>query len=249
LRPAATQGTDYRVIAVSDPPASGSAGYAFSISDTTKNFGLATETTSDTDYYLSKNAKKDAGDTFLSDRGLVGLAKHEANSGGLNLHVPDPIASGSYYVIACADANNAIAELNENNNCRASAAKIAISKPDYRITSLSNPPATGNPGTTFAIFDTNFNAGGSTSTTTYTNYYLSTDATKDGGDTILGGRGLFGLDNGASNSGGLNAHVPADMASGTYFALACADETSALAETNENNNRKKSATKIVISPA
>lgn len=240
-------GPDYKVTAVSDPPAVGGPGSTFSIFDTTKNAGAATETESGTNYYLSLNDRKDASDVILGGRGLFGLGKHEVSEGGLNAHVPADIAPGKYHVIACADDSNNIVESNEANNCRKSPDKIALSNPDYTITSLSNPPATGAPEATFSIFDTTLNSGGPTSIETGTNYYLSTDRKKDASDVILGGRGLFGLATGESSSGGLNAHVPVDIASGTYFVIACADDSNNVAEANENNNCAHSATRIVIS--
>jgi subtilase family serine protease len=38
------------------------------------------------------------------------------------------VPAGSYYVLACADANRYIAESNENNNCAASA-PLQVSTP------------------------------------------------------------------------------------------------------------------------
>jgi subtilase family serine protease len=148
-------------------------------------------------------------------------------------------------VIACADDGNILAESDETNNCRRSDTKIKIFDADYTVTSVSNPPATGAPGDTFPILDTTTNSGASSSTTTATNFYLSLDKQQDGGDVVLGGRGLLGLASGASSSGGLNAHIP-DMPSGKYYAIACADASNLIPESSETNNCTRAATKIKI---
>ncbi len=245
----AAVGPDYKVTAVSDPPAAGGPGSTFSIFDTTKNAGDATETESVTNYYLSLNDRKDAGDVLVVGRELLGLGRHEVSDGGVNVTVPADIAPGKYRILVCAEDSDNIVESNEANNCRKSHVMIRLTNPDYTITSLSNPPATAAPDATFSIFDTTLNSGGPTSIETGTNYYLSTDRKKDAADVILGGRGLLGLATGESSDGGLNAHVPADIASGTYYVVACADDSNNVVEASETNNCAHSATKIVISPA
>jgi subtilase family serine protease len=238
---------DYRVIAVSNPPATGGPGTSFGIFDTTKNFGEPAEDTTATNLYISANGTRDGDDILLAGRGMVGLGDHEKNSGGVNAHLPDPIAKGTYYVFACADGTGALAESREDNNCHRSATKIAISNPDYQVTNVTDPPANGAPGTIFGVFDTTKNFGGPTDITSVTNLYLSRDEHFDGSDLLMAGRGLLGLAKGAENTGGVNAHVPDEIADGRYYVIACADAASNLiAESNEGNNCRRSANKMRI---
>jgi len=52
------------------------------------------------------------------------------------------------------------------------------------------------------------------------------------------------LDLGATSSGTVTVTVSAGTASGTYFLLACADDTLVVKETNESNNCKASAMQV-----
>jgi subtilase family serine protease len=54
---------------------------------------------------------------------------------------------------------------------------------------------------------------------------------------------------GASSSGSVTATIPASTAVGVYFVLACADDTGAVPETNENNNCRASAGTVQVTPA
>src|SRR5262249_51833341 len=80
-----------------------------------------------------------------------------------------------------------------------------------------------------------------------TRYYFSPDKLKDSGDTLLSGnRGVPLLVPGATNSGGRIVTVPTNTPLGTYFLLACADDTKVVIETNENNNCVASQTSVVV---
>ena len=60
---------------------------------------------------------------------------------------------------------------------------------------------------------------------------------KSAGDTLLtGSRAVPALAAGASHSGTVTVTIPAATPLNTYFLLACADDLSAVAETNEGNN-------------
>ena len=229
---------DYVITSVSNPPATAAPGDSFGEFDTVKNQGTADGGVSSQDlFYLSTDTTVDGTDTVLGGRGILPLAPGASSSGGLNAHIPPGMATGSYYVIICADGSNSIAELDETNNCAASASKITITLPDYRVTALTEPPADGQRGMAFGVTDTTKNvAAVGTATTTFTYYYFSKNTKLDAGDVNFGGRGLFGLAAHASNTGGLSAHVPSDLAPGSYYMLACADAAAALTESNENNN-------------
>src|SRR5206468_1907433 len=51
----------------------------------------------------------------------------------------------------------------------------------------------------------------------------------------------------ATSSGTVTVTVSAGTAGGTYFLLACADDTLVVPETNESNNCKASATQVTVS--
>jgi subtilase family serine protease len=54
------------------------------------------------------------------------LAAGASSTGNTMVKVPSGTAAGSYYLLACSDDLEAVAESDESNNCRASATKITI---------------------------------------------------------------------------------------------------------------------------
>jgi hypothetical protein len=102
----------------------------------------------------------------------------------------------------------------------------------------TNPPAPIRaPGTTFAVTDTLLNAGPVESGASRTRYYLSLDGVKGAGDALLtGSHSAPGLAAGASHTGTVTVTIPAGTALNTYYLLACADDQSAVVESDEFNN-------------
>jgi hypothetical protein len=125
---------DLVVTAVTNPPPAISPGGNFGVTDTVHNGGNANATVSSTNgYFLSLDTKKNAADIALTGTRTVGPLNIGGDStGSATLTVPLSTAANSYYLIACADAANKVAEGNasnngEKNNCRASATKVTVS--------------------------------------------------------------------------------------------------------------------------
>jgi len=225
-------------------------GTTFSVTDTVKNAGPAPSGPSTTRYYLSLDTVKNAGDTLLSGaRPVPALAADATSSGSVTVTIPSTTPINTYYVLACADDLNTVVEADETNNCVASAtAIVTLTRPDLVGTGVtSNPPAPVRaPGTTFSVTDTVKNAGGVPSGSSTTRYYLSLDAVKNAGDTLLGGRRVVpALAAGATSSGSVTVTIPPATQNNTYFLLACADDLKTLAEVDEANNCVASPTAIV----
>ena len=225
-------------------------GTTFSVTDTVLNAGPGRSGASKTRYYLSLDAAKSAEDTLLTgSRSVQGLDPGSSQSGTVTVTIPAATASNTYFLLACADDQNAVAEKNEDNNCIATAtALVTVARPDLvETTATTNPPAPVRaPGTTFSVTDTVRNAGPVPSGSSATRYYLSLDGVKNAGDTLLAGsRGVAGLAAGASQSGTVTVTIPAATPLDTYFLLACADDLNIVAESNEGNNCIASATAIV----
>ena len=162
--------------------------------------------------------------------------------------IPAATPSNTYFLLACADDQNAVAEANETNNCIASAtAIVTVARPDLVETAVTaNPPAPIRaPGTTFSVTDTVQNRGPSASGSSTTRYYLSLDAVKSAGDTLLtGSRGIPALAAGASHSGTVTVTIPAATPLNAYFLLACAESSNTVVRPT-TNNRTTSATTVV----
>jgi subtilase family serine protease len=118
---------DLVVSAVGNPPAGAKPGATFSVSDTVSNQGDVAAEPSRTRYYLSADQQRDAADRLLSATRLIpALSPGAISTGTVTLAIPSATPAGSYYVVACADDMRAIVELDEGNNCRASATRVTV---------------------------------------------------------------------------------------------------------------------------
>jgi hypothetical protein len=118
---------DLAVISISNPPVSGAAGSAFSVTDTTKNQGTGSAGSSTTRYYLSLDALKDGSDRLLTGNRSVGiLAAGVSSMGSLNVTIPAGTPSGLYFLLGCADDLSLINESDEANNCLVSSTQIQV---------------------------------------------------------------------------------------------------------------------------
>ena len=149
---------------------------------------------------------KSADDTLLSgSHSAHGLDPGASHSGTATVTIPAAMPPNAYFLLACADVQNVVVELNEDNNCIATTgATVTVARPDLSETAATtNPPAPIRaPGTTFSVTDTVQNIGQAPSGPSTTRYYLSLDAVKGAGDTLLtGNRGIPGLAAGGVHSG------------------------------------------------
>jgi subtilase family serine protease len=163
--------------------------------------------------------------------------------------IPSSTVSGTYFLLACADDTKVVAESNEGNNCRSSLAAIQVTRPDLVVTAVTNPPGTALPGARFSVTATVKNQGLASAGSSTVRYYLSLDGVQDTGDKLLSGsRSVASLATGASSTGTVTVTIPSSTVSGTYFLLACADDTKVVAESNEGNNCRSSNAQIRVGP-
>ncbi len=162
--------------------------------------------------------------------------------------IPNSTTLGTYF-FACADDTAKVTEINEGNNCLAAAGTVQLTLPHLVETAVSNPPATALPGSSFEVTDTVLNQGVLAAGTSTTRYYLSPDQVRDAGDKQLtGSRDVPSLAPGATSTGTVTLTIPGNTKTGTYFVLACTDDTTSVAETNEANNCIASAAPVVVTP-
>jgi hypothetical protein len=115
---------------------------------------------------------------------------------------------------------------------------------DLVHTAMGTTPGTpfAAPGGTFSVTDTVQNLGPGATTSSKTRYYLSLDAVKGAGDTLLTGtHSVPSLAAGASHTATVNVTVPASTPLDAYFLLVCADDLNAVGEADEGNNCVASA--------
>jgi subtilase family serine protease len=120
-----------------------------------------------------------------------------------------------------------------------STAKVTIESDemmsDLDITSMSTPTTTGA-GQNITITDTTKNIGGGLSEASVTQFYLSTDSTIDGSDTLLETRNIPALAAGESSTGSTQVTIPEDTAASNWYIIAKADGEDVVLEASEINN-------------
>jgi subtilase family serine protease len=215
-------------------PASAAAGSAIAVSDTTSNSGGGSAGASVTRFYVSRDFLVDATDALLGSRPVSALGTGAISSASTTVTLPAGLTSGTYYVMARADAAGDVPEGNESNNTRAAIIRIGA---DLTVAAVT-APATGAAGSPIAISDTITNTGAGAAAASVTRFYLSANGVLDAGDTVLGARAVPALPGGASNAASSLMTIPATMTAGAYFIIGQADANATVAETSEVNNTR-----------
>jgi uncharacterized repeat protein (TIGR01451 family) len=102
-------------------PGKVAAGGTLTITDTTINNSPLDAAQSTTRFFLSTDAVKDGGDTALTVNGrtVPALAAKDKHTDSTSATIPGGTAPGTYFLIAVADADNAVTEADETDNTRA----------------------------------------------------------------------------------------------------------------------------------
>src|SRR5439155_516815 len=139
-----------------------------------------------------------------------------------------------------------VPELNEINNCTASATQVTVSGRDIIETAVSNAPTTSATGGTFSVTDTVQNTGSATAAASTTRYYLSTTNSKSGGHQLTGSRAVPSL---ALNDTSICSFTVTATAGTSALSLHDAlpiYDTLVVPELNEINNCTASATQVTV---
>jgi subtilisin family serine protease/subtilase family serine protease len=231
---------DLSVVGLTTPSAVAS-GIAFNVSATTKNYGPGHADPSGTKFLLSTNTLVDANDVMLT-----GMQQVPALAPGVSVTlttavvVPQGTAPGSYFLIAAADADNAVFEKSEANNASARFVQLG---PDLVVSAFTVPSAV-TPGSTIIVTDTTKNQGAEASGASATRFYFSNNATLDGADLPLGLRQIAALAAGSTAAGPTPVTIPTPLETGTYYVIAAADGGSVVPESAENNNTVARAVQV-----
>ena len=239
LRPILVSSGSDLVVSMLAPPTV-AAGDTLSVTDTTSNLGADPVGPSITRFYLSADPAVDAGDAILGAREVPALAPSATSTGATTVTIPPTTPPGSYYLVAKADADDALAEENELNNTIAR--RIGVG-PDVIVSALSTP-ATGAPGLAISVTETTLNQGASGADGSTTRFYLSTASTYSPGDPLIGSRAIAPLGPGAWSTGVATLTIPPTTAAGNYFVVARGDADGTVAEANEANNTRSAAIRI-----
>jgi len=113
------------IVSAFSGPSSAAAGTTVSVTVTTKNQGSGAAPVSFTRFYLSSNSSLDAGDQLIGAREVSSLGPGVSDAGSALLLIPPSTLSGTYYIIARGDGDDAIQESLETNNLRSRTISIA----------------------------------------------------------------------------------------------------------------------------
>ena len=171
---------------------------------------------------------------------MPGLTTFVTSTGTVTVTIPSTTPLNTYFLLACADDLNTVAESNEGNNCNlAVSGTVTVTRPDLIEQTVTTTPAAPvrAPGTTFSVTDTDAECrgGGLGGVDDALLPVAGRDeergrhpADRDPGGARSGG--------GASQSGTVTVTIPAATPLNNYVLLACADDLNTVAETNEGNN-------------
>jgi subtilisin family serine protease len=228
-----TIGPDLGVPAMTVPSAAG-AGSTMAVTVTVKNQGGGAAASSVARFFLSTNAAWEASDLALQGGvNVVSLSPGASATGSTSVAIPPGTTAGSYYVLAKADGDGAVAETQEGNNV---AARLVQIGGDLVVSAVSAPSKAASGGS-IAVTDTTKNNGAGAIAASVTRFYLSANALLDAGDVLLaGGRAVPALAAGATSSGAITVALPGGLAPGTWYVVAKADADATVPETLETNN-------------
>ncbi len=108
-------GPDLTISAISGPGIA-AGGATVTIAETTKNGGGGAAGATVTRFYFSTDTTIDASDQMIGVRNVPALAANATSAGSTSVTIPASASTGSYYIIARADADNAVVETVETNN-------------------------------------------------------------------------------------------------------------------------------------
>jgi subtilase family serine protease len=122
-----------------------------------------------------------------------------------------------------------------------------VIRPELIVSVLSNPPTGRAPGGIFTVTVTVRNTGNMDAVSSSNRFYLSLDETKSAADVRFSAtRTVPGLPTGTDSTGSVTLTVPSTLPLGSYFLLACADDTFKVSEANETNNCRASTSRLLV---
>ena len=217
------------------------AGGTATVTDTIKNQGTGSPAApSTTAFYLSPNTLFDATDKFIGSQAVGALGPGQTQVMSSLVQIPADTATGSYFVVARADANGQIAESVETNNGAFAPIKIG---PDLTESALS-VAGTLTAGGAINVTDTAKNAGGGAAGASTTRFYLSSNGGFDANDQFICSRDVPALGPGDISLATTPCTIPAGTAPGSMFLIGVVDGLSAVTETSETNNTRAISIRI-----
>jgi Ca2+-binding RTX toxin-like protein len=222
-------GPDLTVLATPDVVLAAD-GQSFSLSYEIKNIGTFAAPASKVAIYLSSDATITSADTLLGTEQFAALLAGQKASGGGTFSLSG-FAGGTWYVGVVADYDGKIGELSETNNI-----KTALISFGTDLTVAADPPVIAANGASLSLDYVVSNNGPVAAGATKTGIYLSTDATIDKTDTLIGIDDVAAIAGNAIRSAGGDFDLPAGLKAGKYYVGLIADHNGTITELDETNN-------------
>jgi subtilase family serine protease len=241
---------DLTVLSVTKP-AVATPGQNVSVSHVVKNLAAAAGVagTTTTRLYLSTDATLDEStDVVLGNAAVGALAGGVQATVSKVVTIPPDTAVGLYWVIAQANATDAVVEADspaQANNIMATTSPIIVG-PDL-ITTTATAPILIGPGVSFPVTTTVKNQGSQAAGASMVRFFLGRAGQPD---LLLGAtRSVPALTPGASSGPiATTVTIPANTSAGTYVIRAQADGLDDVGEADETNNVRSTAALTVNLP-
>jgi len=248
--PIQVSGPDLVMTAVTPNASTVNQGAMLSVTNTAQNQGLISAGSFKIAYRLSLNTTYGDGDdvAITTTRSVTSLAAGAFSTATTSLAVPATTPPGNYYVCAMADSLAAVTELDETNNTLCSAVTVSVPPPDLTMTVTSTTATTVAAGANFTLSNTAKNQGGSSAGSFTIAFHLSSNATYGDGDDVVitQTRSVTSLGINATSAASTTLTVPLTTPTGMYYVCANADDANTVAEGDETNNTRCTATPINV---
>ena len=210
-------------------PERGASGGSISVRDTTTNSGTAAAAPTRTGFWFSTDPTF-GGDALLGARPVPALAPGASNTGTASVTLPT-VTAGTYYVIAQADLDGAVAEADESDNVAVGKLLIGADLIVSLVTIPDSPTSTS--ATTIRVMIKN--KGADPAGASSARLYRSTNGVIDANDTLLRVLATPPLAANGTDVSDSTLMLPA----GTYFLIVQVDAGGVVNEVSESNNTYK----------
>jgi len=220
------------------------------------NSGLAAAAASHAHLYFSADAVLSNDDELIADINVPPLNPTETYDNTYTTALPQSFPNGTIYVLFLVDADNTIAETNDNYNNNLSVGHIQITSntsgvTDLMLDDIQTPTSQLVNNQSINLNAQVWNLGNASSPTTTIKYYLSTDIFPSTDDYVLGEKIIPAVLGNTKHTYSKTITIPNNVPNGNYYLVAYADANHDVAETNETNNYNRYLVSInnVIEPS
>lgn len=245
---------DLVVTAVSSP-ATATRGQAASVTTTIRNDGVTAAPSFSVGIYLAAAATIDPStDRLVGQRTVTGLGVGMTSVETTSVTIPPNVASGTYFVGACADRTGAVIELDETTNCRAAPTTVQIggAEPNLVVSAVAVTPSASLPGGSLTITHTVRNIALAPNTAPPTRSRLvltwSGNSSVSAAVANLAMVAVPALTAGTGVTLTTRVTIPPGLAPGRYFVGVQANADGGIAETRLDDNERSSPTSVAFGP-